>query len=101
MNKSEWSHYQVDVKIQKYIKETLRYCILFPYGVKSDSELLCYSDYDWCGDKVDIRGTSGTFLSIYEVSFLGTSRCNKWLHCQPVKLSTLQVVCLLVKLFKL
>lgn len=38
MNKLTWSQYQVVVR-------TLKYGVLFPSGVKSESELMCYSDY--------------------------------------------------------
>lgn len=36
--------------------------MLFPSGVKSKSELMCYLDSDWCGDKVDRRNTSRYFF---------------------------------------
>ncbi|XP_050918394.1 secreted RxLR effector protein 161-like [Lathyrus oleraceus] len=62
MNKPKWSHYQTSIRILRYIKRTLRYGVLFHSGVKSDSELLCYSESDWCGDRVDIRSTSGYFF---------------------------------------
>ncbi|XP_050897717.1 uncharacterized mitochondrial protein AtMg00810-like [Lathyrus oleraceus] len=35
MNKPKWSHYQVVVRILRYIKGTLKYGVLFPSGVKS------------------------------------------------------------------
>lgn len=38
------------------------YGVMFPYGVKSDSELICYLDSDWCGDIVYIRSTSWYFF---------------------------------------
>lgn len=59
VNKSKWSHYQVDVRILRYIKGTLKYEVLFPSGVKSNSKLICYSDSDWCEDRVGRRSTSG------------------------------------------
>ena len=62
MNKPKWPHYQAAIGILRYIKGTLKYVVLFPYGVKSKSELVCYSDYDWCGDIVDKRSTSRYFL---------------------------------------
>ncbi|XP_050895671.1 uncharacterized mitochondrial protein AtMg00810-like [Lathyrus oleraceus] len=42
MSKPKWSHYQAAVKILRYVKGTLRYGILFPYGVLDDTELICY-----------------------------------------------------------
>ena len=33
--------------------------MLFPYGFKSESEMTCYSDFDWCGNRVDRRSTFG------------------------------------------
>ncbi|XP_050916637.1 secreted RxLR effector protein 161-like [Lathyrus oleraceus] len=74
MNKPKWSHYQVDVKILRNIKGTLKYGVLFPSSVETESEMICYSDSNWCGDKVDRRSTSGYFLK-----YLGgpISRCSK------------------------
>ncbi|XP_050915803.1 uncharacterized mitochondrial protein AtMg00810-like [Lathyrus oleraceus] len=37
MNKPKWLHYQATVRILRYIKETMRYRVLFPSGVKYDS----------------------------------------------------------------
>ncbi|XP_050895595.1 uncharacterized mitochondrial protein AtMg00810-like [Lathyrus oleraceus] len=50
MSKPKWSHYQAAVRILRYIKGTLKYEVLFPSGAETDSELLSYSDFDWCGD---------------------------------------------------
>ena len=66
MNKPKWSHYQAVVKILRYIKGTLRYEVLFPSGVRSDAELICYSDSDLYGDGVDRRNTSGYFYLYLE-----------------------------------
>ena len=48
--------------------------MLFPSGVRSDVELICYSNSDWCGDRVDRRSTSEYFFK-----YLGSliSRCFK------------------------
>ncbi|XP_050876697.1 secreted RxLR effector protein 161-like [Lathyrus oleraceus] len=83
MNIPKWLHYQVDVKILRYIKGTLMYRVLFPSGVKSESELVCYSDSDWCGDRVNRRSTSRYFFN-----YLGgpISWCSK-----VVALSTCEV----------
>ncbi|XP_050917847.1 uncharacterized mitochondrial protein AtMg00810-like [Lathyrus oleraceus] len=59
MSKPKWSHYQVAVRILRYIKETLKYVVLFPYGAETNSELLSYSNFDWCEDKVDRKSTFG------------------------------------------
>src|ERR1051325_1735109 len=66
MSKPKWSHYQAAVRILRYIKGTLKFGILFPSGRKAESELMSYSDSDWCGDRVDRRSTSG-----YLFKFLG------------------------------
>ncbi|XP_050898048.1 secreted RxLR effector protein 161-like [Lathyrus oleraceus] len=58
MSKSKWSHYEAIVRILRYIKGTLKYGALFLSGADNGSELLSYSDFDWCGDKVDKRSTS-------------------------------------------
>ncbi|XP_050885293.1 secreted RxLR effector protein 161-like [Lathyrus oleraceus] len=72
MSKLNWSHYQVVVRILRYIKGTLKYGILFSYGV--DSKLMSYSNSDWCDDRVDRRSTSG-----YLFKFMGSliSWCSK------------------------
>ncbi|XP_050877568.1 secreted RxLR effector protein 161-like [Lathyrus oleraceus] len=86
MNKPKWSHYQAVVRILRYIKGTLRYGVLFSYGVKYESELMCYSDSDWCGDRVDRRTTYGYFFKCLGGSI---SWCSKK---QPdVALSTREV----------
>ncbi|XP_050920167.1 secreted RxLR effector protein 161-like [Lathyrus oleraceus] len=86
MSKSKWSHYQTAVKILRYIKGTSRYGVLFPSGVKSEAELMCYSDFDWCGDRANIRSTSGYFFKYLGGSI---SWCSKK---QPiVALSTCEV----------
>ena len=74
MSKPKWSHYQAAVRILRYIKGTLKHGVLFPFEGKTKSELLSYSDSDWCGDRVDRRSTSG-----YLFKFLGgpISWCSK------------------------
>ncbi|XP_050892050.1 uncharacterized protein LOC127097589 [Lathyrus oleraceus] len=62
MNKPKWSHYQVVVKILRYIKGTMKYGVLFPFDVESNSELIFYSDSDWGGDKVNRKSTYGYFF---------------------------------------
>ncbi|XP_050878775.1 uncharacterized mitochondrial protein AtMg00810-like [Lathyrus oleraceus] len=42
MSKSRWSHYQVDVRIIRYIKGNLKDGILFHSGAETDSEPLSY-----------------------------------------------------------
>ncbi|XP_058768547.1 uncharacterized mitochondrial protein AtMg00810-like [Vicia villosa] len=59
MSKPKWSHYQAAIRIMRYIKGTLNYGLLFPSGRKAESELMSYSNSDWCGDIVDRRSTSG------------------------------------------
>ncbi|XP_050908371.1 secreted RxLR effector protein 161-like [Lathyrus oleraceus] len=68
MSKPKWSHYQVVVRIMRYIKETLKYEVLFPSGVETESELLSYSYSDWYGDRVDRISTPG-----YLFKFMGSS----------------------------
>ncbi|KAK2372692.1 putative mitochondrial protein [Trifolium repens] len=74
MSKPKWSYYQAAVRILRYIKGTLKHGVLFPFKGKTKSELLSYSDSDWCGDRVDRRSTSG-----YLFKFLGgpISWCSK------------------------
>ncbi|XP_050878746.1 secreted RxLR effector protein 161-like [Lathyrus oleraceus] len=60
-------NFKAAVRILRYIKETLKYRVLFSSGAEPDSELQSYSDSDWCGDKVDKRSTYG-----YLFKFLGS-----------------------------
>lgn len=46
MSKPKWSHYQAAVRIPRYVKETLRYELLFSYGVSDDAEMICNSNSD-------------------------------------------------------
>ncbi|XP_050888787.1 uncharacterized mitochondrial protein AtMg00810-like [Lathyrus oleraceus] len=48
ISKPKWSHYQSAVRILRYIKGTLEYGVLFSSGEKANSELMCYSDSNWC-----------------------------------------------------
>ena len=66
MSNPKWSHYQAAVRILRYIQGTLKYGVLFPSRRKSEPKLVGYYDSDWCGDRVDIRSTSG-----YLFKFLG------------------------------
>lgn len=52
------SYCQASIRILRYVKGTIRHEILFPYGVLVAAEMICSSDYDWCGDKVDRRSTT-------------------------------------------
>ncbi|XP_050889352.1 secreted RxLR effector protein 161-like [Lathyrus oleraceus] len=61
-SKPKLSHYQVVVRILRYIKGTQKYEVLFPSGEKANSELVFYSDSDWCGNRVNKRSTSGYFF---------------------------------------
>ncbi|XP_050919390.1 secreted RxLR effector protein 161-like [Lathyrus oleraceus] len=74
INKSKWSHYQAAIRILRYIKGTLKYRVLFPSGVEYKSEMICYSDSDWCGDRVDKRS-----IFVYYFKYLGgpISWCSK------------------------
>lgn len=74
ISKSKWSYYQAVVKILRYIKGTLKHEILFPSRESEDDEMICYSDSDWCEDRVDIRSTTG-----YRLMYLSapSSWCSK------------------------
>ncbi|XP_050877049.1 uncharacterized mitochondrial protein AtMg00810-like [Lathyrus oleraceus] len=50
MSKPKWSHYQDAVRILRHIKGTLEYGALFPSGAETGSELMSYSNSDWCCD---------------------------------------------------
>jgi hypothetical protein len=53
------SHLIATKRILRYIKGTMDFGLLFPYGTKSEvNELIGYSDSDWCGDLTDRRSTS-------------------------------------------
>src|SRR4051812_1573207 len=59
MSKPKWAHYQAAVRVLRYVKGTLKFGILFPSERKEESELLSFSDSDWCGDRVGRRSTYG------------------------------------------
>ncbi|XP_050876043.1 secreted RxLR effector protein 161-like [Lathyrus oleraceus] len=59
MSKPKWYRYQDAIIILRHIKGTHKYGVLFPSGAEADSKLLSYSNFDWCGDRVDRRSTSG------------------------------------------
>lgn len=104
MNKPKWSHYQAAIRILRYIKRTLKYGVLFPSGVKYVLELIGYSDSEWCGDKVDIRCTSGYFFK-----YLGCpiSWCSKkqpvvaLSTCEPEYIASVLSVCQVVWILNL
>lgn len=58
ISKPKWSHYQVVVRILRW------YGILFPSGILDDVNLVCYSDLDWCEDRVNRRSTT-EYMSMY------------------------------------
>lgn len=47
---------------------------MFPSGEIGDDELICYSDSDWCGDRVNKRSTAGYLFMYLGVSI---SWCSK------------------------
>lgn len=86
IRKPKWSHYQVIVRILRYVKGTLRHDIMFSSGVRGDAGLIWYSDSDWCGDIVDRRS-----IARYMFMYLGAliSWCSK--KKPAVALSTCEV----------
>lgn len=54
-------------RILRYAKGTNEYGLLFPNRSKGDrSELIGYSDNDWCGDITDMRSTFGYVFKFNE-----------------------------------
>ena len=54
-------------RILRYIAGTLDFGILFPKSaMKAKPEIICYSDADWCGDKVDRRNTTWYYFRFME-----------------------------------
>ncbi|CAJ2646460.1 unnamed protein product [Trifolium pratense] len=69
------SHMKAAVRILRYIAGTLDFGILFPKSaVNAKSKIICYSDADWCGDKVDRRSTTGYFFKYLNASVAWCSR---------------------------
>ncbi|CAJ2645382.1 unnamed protein product [Trifolium pratense] len=69
------SHMKAAMRILRYIAGTLDFGILFPKSaVNAKSEIICYSDADWCGDKVDRRSTTGYFFKYLNASVAWCSR---------------------------
>ena len=59
MNDPRKSHLTTAKRILRYVKGTLKFCMLFPAANKErEAELEGYSDSDWCGDRMDMRSTS-------------------------------------------
>jgi len=46
-------------RVLRYIKGTIGFGLLFPENNQEQTELVGYSDSDWCGDCSDRRSTSG------------------------------------------
>jgi len=62
-------------RILRYIKGTMNFGLLFPYGAKSEvNELIGYSNSDWCGDTTDRRSTSDYVFKFNDVAI---SWCTK------------------------
>jgi len=62
-------------RILRYVKGTMEYGLLFPYGAKSEvNELIGYSDSDWCGDLTDRKSTSGY---VFKFNDAAISWCTK------------------------
>ena len=63
------SHMVAAKRILRYIKGTIDFGLLFPYGVQSEvNELIGYSDSDRCGDLTDRRSTSGYVFKFNDAS---------------------------------
>ena len=62
-------------RILRYVKGTMKYGLLFPYGAKSEvNELIGYSYSDWCGDLTDRKSTSGY---VFKFNDAAISWCTK------------------------
>ena len=69
------SHLIAAKRILRYIKGTIDFGLLFPYGAQSKvNELIGYSVSDWCGDLTDMRSTSGYVFKFNEAAI---SWCTK------------------------
>ncbi|KAK2440388.1 putative mitochondrial protein [Trifolium repens] len=57
------SHMKAAIRVLKYVAGTQDFGIFFPKTAKNEKlEIMCYSDADWCGDKMDRRSTTGYFF---------------------------------------
>jgi hypothetical protein len=57
------SHMKAAIRVLKYVAGTQDFGIFFPKTAKDAKlEIVCYSDADWCGDKMDRRSTTGYFF---------------------------------------
>jgi len=85
-------------RILRYVKGTMKYGLLFPYGAKSEvNELIGYSDSDWCGDLTDRKALLAMYSNSMMLQFHGALRSNQSLHSHHVKQNTLQEHLLRVK----
>ncbi|MCH81362.1 copia-type polyprotein, partial [Trifolium medium] len=59
MEEPKQSHMKAATRVLRYVAGTQDFGILFPKSaMNAKSEIICYSDADWCGDKVDRRSTT-------------------------------------------
>lgn len=59
MDDPRHSHLVAAKRILRYLKGTIDFGILFPKRNQGVTELVGYSDSDWCGDRSDRRSTTG------------------------------------------
>jgi len=85
MNAPRKTHHTAAKRILRYVKDTLKFGLLFLVANnEGEAKIEEYSDSDWCGDRMDRRGTYG-----YLFKFNGALRNNQLLLYLHVKLSTL------------
>lgn len=90
------SHLMAAKRILRYIKGTIGYGLL--YASSGNEALFGFSDSDWAGCYDDRKSTTGYFFFQVTQLSLGFLRSNLLLHFQLVKLSTLQLQLVYVKL---
>ncbi|PNY18017.1 copia-type polyprotein [Trifolium pratense] len=75
MEEPRKSHMNAARRVLRYIAGTLEFGILFPISARNAKpEIVCYSDADWCGDKIDRRSTTGYFFKFMNASISWCSR---------------------------
>ncbi|XP_058770270.1 secreted RxLR effector protein 161-like [Vicia villosa] len=75
MNEPKVSHMKVARRILRYLKGSIDYGVLFRQDSESKkASITCYSNVDWCGDKVDRRSTTGYFFQVIGASISWCSR---------------------------
>ncbi|XP_019462982.1 PREDICTED: uncharacterized protein LOC109361913 [Lupinus angustifolius] len=84
MSKPKYSHMLASKRILRYLKATLNYDIVFPHqDEKTRSQLMAYTNSDWCGDILDRKSTMGY---VFLIGGVPISWCSKKQKVVPLSI---------------